>query len=111
MYRQMNESAWVGFNAYLDARLRTQTPRRRQLNESILLHAQHGHPAGHVFQSPIRFKPVYGVTDPTRKFRTGTTGVFRDERPNQVQFFFAEIATTVTLPSTSFRTGQEVSGE
>lgn len=103
MYRQMNESAWVGFNAYLDARLRTQTPRRRQLNESILLHAQHGHPAGHVFQAPIRFEPVYGLTDPTRKFRTGTTGVLRDERPHQVQFFFAEIATTVTF--------QEVSGE
>jgi hypothetical protein len=43
MSRQLNESAWVGFNAYLDARLRTQTPRRRQLNESIMLHAQHGH--------------------------------------------------------------------
>lgn len=103
MYRQMNGSSWVGFNAYLDTRLRTQTPRRRQLKESILLHAQHGHPAGHVFQSPIRFEPVYGLTDPTRKFRTGTIGVLRDERPNQVQFFFAEIATTVTF--------QEVSGE
>ena len=101
MYRQMNESSWVGFDAYLDTRLRTQTPRRRQLNESILLHAQPGDPAGHVFQSPIRFEPGYGLTDLARKFRTGTTDVFLDERPNQVQFFFAELATTVMFQGVS----------
>jgi hypothetical protein len=72
------------------------------LNELILLHTQHSHPAGHLFQSTIRFEPVQRLTDPARKLGSGTLGFFRYQRFDQVQFFFAEIATTITF--------QEVSG-
>ena len=40
----------AGFGAGLHARLRALATRGRQLDQAVLLHAQHGHPAGHLLQ-------------------------------------------------------------
>src|SRR5450759_3547573 len=92
----MNWSLRVSFDAYANTSLRTQASRRRQLNKTVILHAQHSHPAGHVFQSPIRLKPVHGLAGKTRKVGAGAPGVFRDQGSDQSQFCFAEIATAIT---------------
>ena len=99
----------VGFNPDEDVRLRAWTSRRRQLYKPVILHAQHSYPTGHVFQSPVRLKPVHGPTGQTRKIGAGASWLFCDQGPDQGQFFFAKIAATITVPSTSLRTGQEVS--
>src|SRR5664279_6642010 len=100
----MKWSLRVSFDAYADTSLRTQASRRRQLNKTVILHAQHSHPTGHVFQSPVRLKPVHGPTGQTRKIGAGASWLFCDQSPDQGQFFFAKIVATITVPSTSLRT-------
>jgi hypothetical protein len=101
MNGQMNGFLRVGFDTYEDVRLRAWASRRRQLYESVVLHAQHSHPTGHVFQSPIRLMPVHGPAGQTRKVGAGAYWVFCDQRPDQGQFFFAKIAATITLQEVS----------
>src|SRR5664280_2592357 len=101
MNGRMNEFLRVGFDIDEDVRLRAWTSRRRQLYKPVILHAQHSHPTGHVFQSPVRLKPVHGPTGQTRKIGAGASWVFGDQRPEQGQLFFAKMATTITLQELS----------
>src|SRR5674476_787466 len=117
MNGQLNGCLRVGFNPDEDVRLWAWTSRRRQLYKPVVLHAQHSHPTGHVFQSPVRLKPLHSPTGQTRQIGAGASWVFCDHRSDQRQLFFAKIATTIVLSSTSpldkaqgcIRTGQEVS--
>ena len=52
---------------------------RWQGDEAVLVHAQHGHTAGHFFETALEIPPAEGVADQARKLKAIAPGVLRDQ--------------------------------
>ena len=54
--------------------------------QTVGLHAQHGHPAGHVLQLAIRLEPVEQHAHLARKLRAVGAGIGLDQAADGLQF-------------------------
>jgi len=69
----------------------------RQGKKAVGLHAQHGHPAGHVLQLPIRLEPVEQHADLARELRAVGTGMGLDQAAEGLQFVSGEVTPAIRL--------------
>jgi hypothetical protein len=57
MGRELDGEAGCGGGAEADAGLGARTGRRRQANEPVVVHAQHGHPRRHLLEGAVGLIP------------------------------------------------------
>ena len=70
--------------------------RRRQHNQLISIHAQHRHPARHLFESSIGLFPIQQLTDLLRQPGSGTVRMGGNQFANALQLLGTEVASAIS---------------
>jgi len=69
--------------------------RWRQLQQAIVLHAEHGDAAAHVLEAPVVASPMELLTHEAGQLRTGRRRVLRDQLPDRRKLGDGELSPAI----------------
>jgi hypothetical protein len=98
MHRLGEQRLWIGgVRGPIVGLARSGPPCRRQGEQAVGLHAQHGHPAGHVLQLAIGLAPVEELAHLTRELCAAGAGRGLDQAADRLQFVGGKVTPAIAL--------------